>query len=172
MAEAAAAALGEAASAGRASIISGSAIKAGIGVVGGLGTAYGIGKSAESNVKGNCETDFGDNGVADFFSGFAHGFLSIAGLGGTIDPASQLQSKLSDAQTSLQNMYNGGSIVFANTQVKIDSDFIRMLNTNRNYLGEMIQLITTITNENLGRTNITLVAISLLSFVIVLYILL
>ena len=111
------------------------------------------------------------NTVGDAFGGFAHGLLNMIGLGFLVDPIGPLQNKISQAQSKLQSVYNNDGLQFAKNQEKINQFLQEVMNTKGEVLQEMLAINTEITNENLGRVDISLAAIGILMLVVVFYLL-
>lgn len=111
------------------------------------------------------------NQVTDGIAGVTHGLLNMIGLGFLVDPIAPLQNKISAAQSKLQNVYNNDGLQFAKNQEKINQFLEEVMNTKGEVLQEMLAINTEITNENLGRVDIALASIGILTLIIVIYLL-
>lgn len=138
-------------------------------VVGGIA---GVGKIAEvaTDNKDLCNPP-ARNEVRDFTAGLSHGILNMVGLGFLVDPIAPLQNELSGAQSKLQGVYNNDGLQFAKNQEKINQYLQEVMKTNDDVFQEMLAINTEITNENLGRVDISLAAIGILVLVLVFYLL-
>jgi len=136
------------------------------------GGVYGIGKAGEASIAGNCADVWsGSNSTGDWFSGFAHGFLSIAGAGSLVDPMTKLQGEISSTHSDIQDLYNKYDLMSAINTTRTEANELKVIESNKQIFKRLLNLTTTITNENLGRVNITLTSIGLLSLLIVFYLL-
>ena len=117
-----------------------------------------------------CNPNVG-NTVSDALGGWEHGWLNMVGLGFLVDPMAPLQSQISSAQSKLQGVYNNDGLQFAKNQEKINQFLQEVMQTKGEVLQEMLAINTEITNENLGRVDITLASIGILMLVVVIYLL-
>lgn len=145
----------------------------GVGGVGGTtGALIGIGRFAKSKQDNNdlCNPPK-SNKIADGVAGAATGILNIIGLGFLTNPIAPLQTQLSTAQSNLQSVYNSNGLQFAENQEQINQALQEVMSKKGEVLQEMLAINTEITNENLGRVDIALATMGILTLVIVIYLL-
>ena len=107
----------------------------------------------------------------DGLAGVGVGLANLVGLGFLVDPMSPLQSKLSDNQATIQNIYNSSLVTFVKDQSSMNKKIVEALQSNQQEIQSFINLHDELIDENITKVDISLVFISLMSLVIVIYIL-
>ena len=107
----------------------------------------------------------------DIAGGILHGALNMFGLGFLSDPVGPLQDALSDANSKLQSIYNQNGLAFAKEQVEVTKLLQEVMETHDNTIQEMMSINTEITNQHLGKVDITLVSIGVLVLILCMYLL-
>jgi len=107
----------------------------------------------------------------DGLAGVGVGLLNMFGLGFIVDPMNPLQEKLSDNQSTIQNIYNSSLVTFVKDQSSMNKKIVEALQSNQQEIQSFINLHDELIDENITKVDISLVFISLMSLVIVIYIL-